>query len=1042
MNAPKAIPFIKYINNQFQVDPQAEQFLTSLGSEKLGVVSIVGKYRTGKSFFVNRVLLNQQAGGFSVGPTINPCTKGLWIWSQTITAQNAEFPDMKAIIIDTEGFGGMDENVNHDTRIFLFSLLLSSYFIYNSVGNIDENALNTLNLIVNLAKDIQQNNENTFPQFLWIVRDFALQMVDQQGNPINPKQYLENSLELLKGLSDSVEQKNRIRRMIKHFFKERDCMTMVRPVEREEDLQRLDTLHENSFRGEFVQQLKEARSKIFKRVRPKSVQGSMVNGIQLLQLAKAYVDLINGGKVPNVESAWGYVCKAEGERALRECINMAEQSIEKLKNQVIQDLPAVKQQLLEQVRKQFRLKAIGSEDDLKQFTEKLAEQFEDKFKELKQSNKRNLKNHQSKVLQPHIENILEKLKNDEFSNYYELQSEMFKIRDQFQKEVGRNQQVSQLFDEMSLQIYQQAAEKLTRKASQQTNQENKQLQYKVQNLEKELKALQDDKHQLELQAHSKLEKLSKENELLSKSELQLKTQFQQIQQQTHQVQQQSQHQIQQHDKQLALVTQENAFLQKEIQSLNDRSSQLDNENKKLRQELITQKAANEQLQQKCHSLDYGRAQEIQKLQLEFEKKIQELNNDIDSKKQTARQQSEWMVEKSYLENQVTFLKSQLDENKRLHDALLIALQSQNNPSNDYQESTLELLETNRNLSAAMDKMEMRCKQLEEKVTKLKKFKKIFKNSSSIVCINCNRQYQSNGFSQHLSTCIDNNPLQSNSLNLITYEQRIYNNNNTHNQSLSHPLPPPIDLSQLQISINQTMVRETPDNKPYTEYMIRVQYNLKKWTISRRYKNFCELHQAIIQQYPNLKMPESSSAIINTADIGSVFNAKRPTVIEDRRRALQSYIRDLAKLDPVRNSTAYRKFLELDTIDQVEQPSRSMSQMGSPKNEGLQSSRDYGRESLSVMPKPFWKQSTQQIAIGASTSREQKYEDVPPQNNYARQKENQPTSSTSNLNTKIDRKLLPQSPQSFLKAFQKQQETSKVYKMHHQHSLLEISGDIQ
>jgi hypothetical protein len=38
-----------------------------------------------------------------------------------------------------------------------------------------------------------------------------------------------------------------------------------------------------------------------------------------------------------------------------------------------------------------------------------------------------------------------------------------------------------------------------------------------------------------------------------------------------------------------------------------------------------------------------------------------------------------------------------------------------------------------------------------------------------------------------------------------------------------------------------MVRETPDNKPYTEYMIRVQYNMKKWTISRRYKNFCELH---------------------------------------------------------------------------------------------------------------------------------------------------------------------------------------------------------
>lgn len=48
----------------------------------------------------------------------------------------------------------MDENVNHDTRIFLFSLLLSSFFIYNSVGSIDENALNNISLIVNLAKVI------------------------------------------------------------------------------------------------------------------------------------------------------------------------------------------------------------------------------------------------------------------------------------------------------------------------------------------------------------------------------------------------------------------------------------------------------------------------------------------------------------------------------------------------------------------------------------------------------------------------------------------------------------------------------------------------------------------------------------------------------------------------------------------------------------------------------------------------------------------------------------------------------------------------
>lgn len=129
-------------------------------TRKLGIISIVGKYRTGKSFFVNRVLLNMSGrnSGFTVGPSINPCTKGLWIWKKTLTSENPDLKeDMDILLIDTEGFGGMDENVNHDSRIFLFSLLLSSYFIYNSVGNIDELALNNISLITNLAKDIHIN---------------------------------------------------------------------------------------------------------------------------------------------------------------------------------------------------------------------------------------------------------------------------------------------------------------------------------------------------------------------------------------------------------------------------------------------------------------------------------------------------------------------------------------------------------------------------------------------------------------------------------------------------------------------------------------------------------------------------------------------------------------------------------------------------------------------------------------------------------------------------------------------------------------------
>lgn len=40
----------------------------------LGVISVAGMYRTGKSYLLNRMLLNRSRG-FDVGPTINACTK-------------------------------------------------------------------------------------------------------------------------------------------------------------------------------------------------------------------------------------------------------------------------------------------------------------------------------------------------------------------------------------------------------------------------------------------------------------------------------------------------------------------------------------------------------------------------------------------------------------------------------------------------------------------------------------------------------------------------------------------------------------------------------------------------------------------------------------------------------------------------------------------------------------------------------------------------------------------------------------------------------
>ena len=88
------------------------------------------------------------------------------------------------------------------------AMLLSSYFIYNSVGSIDEKAIQNLSLVVNLGKLLQKGNEkemknilNSFPSFMWLVRDFALKLVDSNNRPIQPQEYLDNALKLQQGNS-------------------------------------------------------------------------------------------------------------------------------------------------------------------------------------------------------------------------------------------------------------------------------------------------------------------------------------------------------------------------------------------------------------------------------------------------------------------------------------------------------------------------------------------------------------------------------------------------------------------------------------------------------------------------------------------------------------------------------------------------------------------------------------------------------------------------------------------------------------------------
>ena len=75
-----------------------------------------------------------------------------------------------------------------------------------------------------------------FPSFLWLVRDFNLALVNPDGAPITPKEYIEMALQEQNGMSERTESKNRTRRLFKTLFSDRDCMTFERPISDEEKL--------------------------------------------------------------------------------------------------------------------------------------------------------------------------------------------------------------------------------------------------------------------------------------------------------------------------------------------------------------------------------------------------------------------------------------------------------------------------------------------------------------------------------------------------------------------------------------------------------------------------------------------------------------------------------------------------------------------------------------------------------------------------------------------------------------------------------------
>ena len=341
------IKLIDFTKKTFELNPEALDILRSI-SEEVIIVSIVGKARTGKSYLMNLLLnssSNNKNNGFEVASTINSCTRGIWLWSSPIQKANS---NAKIIFIDSEGTNSVDISTKtYDSKIFALVVLISSLFIYNTVGNIDEKSIGELALAAHLSTAIATNSkldtEKTImglaPKFVWCLRDFTLDKVDPITNEeISSDEYLEMCLRNKISGKNSVEN-NLIRENIIKYFKSRECVTLPRPVDKEDDLKRLNEIPFDSLKPNFRTEFLELKRKIYYEADAKRVNGIKINGKKLAELLTAFVDAINKGAVPNISTAWDSIVKNDIEsqyeqsrRFYQNAMTNIEKQMEKNKN--------------------------------------------------------------------------------------------------------------------------------------------------------------------------------------------------------------------------------------------------------------------------------------------------------------------------------------------------------------------------------------------------------------------------------------------------------------------------------------------------------------------------------------------------------------------------------------------------------------------------------------------------------------------------------------------------------------------------------------
>ena len=925
-STPKAIPFVIFENGKFIVPEEAKKLLSQKSFTNIGIISLVGKYRTGKSFLLNRVLLNKQENhGFGVGPTFRPCTKGIWIWSEPIMISNSNCPKpFPCFLIDTEGLGAYIEEINHDTKIFLIAIIISSLFIYNSFGALDEISITSLSLVLNLSetikikslthKDKEEELAEYFPALLWLLRDFSLKLEDINGNTITEKQYLEKALENVSGNNEIIEEKNRVRKLIRAYFPERDCFTMVRPVEDEKDLQNLEYLSNGELREEFLKQAENFRNKILNITCPKTFRKRLLNGSMLVELVQNILDSINSGCIPVIENTWKYVVQSECIKNTEDLFNRFSKEIRKFRDENKDDddfgrkMKNYTKDLTQKYMDEFNNNNLLDDDIKKEFAGKLKKKMNDELNNFDKENEGIFEQKLNKDLDILSDKIINSIKNnsDNDNNHYTFFQELDLFKEKAnqmspdfrhkndiildkallmakkyidnEKSKGKNfnpEELTNLKNEnirqkMKINEYQDEIKNfiLTNDNNlDDLNNEYMELKLKLNKNEEKLKTLEKSRNKEQEKNEKELNDIIDDYEIKIKNILNNKnnrdTEIHLKNEQLNILKTNNEKIISLHEKKFQFYENEIKVLKEKIEQLLNISK--DNESK-----------LNSDIQQ------------LKKINNNLKKEQNKFNNNTNDNNNKSMNKSIAKLMNS-INNHI---KEQSDENKLILDKLMTDKEKEFQSDKEFLKKLSELKQKNSDLELKLKSTNYQIQNLEQIINGSDPNNNLINDANNIQCKECKENFSMEDFKTHKNNC--GKHILSSSFNK--------NKSNYNYEFNSNILP-----EKLRIRILKGKIKNEKNGKPYLEYIMDIYYsNIYHWRLGKKFSDFTKLYNTINSMYKEyIKIPISNIFIdLNNSSVVGTFH-------ENKLRQLEQFINDIIDTEIINVSKPFIKFIEFE-----------------------------------------------------------------------------------------------------------------------------------